>query len=243
MKFCRKQLTNKAIKKSLVAVENIPVLEDLLDRNIQQHKRLEDLKHNDEANFLKEIEAGDLAELALRTYGEVDNFLDFKPSVLPEILYKPRGEFEYFPKQKIITVETLQRIILIPGIAHEYAHHVQHSKRLWHDCYDIFSEGHARGVEKQIAENHGRKEGNELFLYDISEETLGELTIAYVWACRKLDKKHRWSLLKVNMGSIKESLKLLIKGTPSKYAMGNALFSIYETIYGKDVYKETLNCR
>ncbi len=240
MKFCRNQLKNDAIEKRLVAAENIPIMEYLLDRNIRQHKKLENLKNNNKTNFLKKIESDKLEELALRIYGKVNKFLDFKPCTLPNIVhYRPNG-FEYHSDLKLISVGTLQRTILIPSIAHEYAHHMQHSKRLGQNCYDFFSEGHARGVERHISEIYCQKEDNELFLYDISRETISELASAYIWMCKKLCKKPKLSLLKVSTNSIKESLKHLVKEAPSEYAMGNAFFSIYESIYGKEIYKEAL---
>ena len=237
MEFCKKQLKNKAIKRSLVAAENIPILEDILDKNIQQYKKLKNLKKNC-PQFTRKIRLGRLDKLAHEVYAEVDNFLDFKSRRMPNILYRRQDGFFYVDDNNLITVETLQRLSLIPGIAHEYSHYVHYRKGLGDLCYDIFTEGHARGVERQISEIYKEKEDNELFLYDISEETVNELKYTYTLVCRRLKQKPKSSLLK---DSIFISNPNLIE--EQEYSLGNAFFLIHETRYGKDIYKDVLNCK
>ena len=230
MNFRKSQFLNEAIENSLRVVDKLPILEELLHQNIQQFKQLQKFKVHHPQNFMVKVKSEGLFKLLHEVSVEVDGFLDFEHCKTPKIVYYRRGFF-YDNDEKLITVAPLRRTSLIPGIAHEYAHYIHYRKGLGDLCYDLFAEGHARGVERHIAEEYKEKEDNEAFLYDILEETACELKYAYIWVCKELDKKPKKSLLKVGD-----------KGKIFEHDLGNAFFSIYETLYGKDVYKETLNC-
>ena len=244
----RSQFHDANTKRRLLRSENLPILEKLLSESMQRYQRLENVKNDQQ--LTREIKENELDRLAHKVYAEVDAFLGFKPSGKPKILFDPRWGFRYNITSKDIIVATLQIPRLIPVIAHEYTHYIQHSKLLDPCYYDIFSEGHARGVERQIAEDHSRKEGNELFLYDILKKTVRELQDAYKWMCERLGKTPKSSLSELHSRDIEYEvfnraaifcIAPQFIGEPSKHALGNAFFSIYEALYGKGIYGQMIH--
>ncbi len=238
------QFENQAIKRRLLNLENLPILEDLLDKSAQQFKRVRNIK-NLYKKFTRIVKEDELDNLAYKVYGKVDDFLDFESYERPAILFESGGCTSFYhPGQSLITVHTLLRAELIPIAGHEYAHHVHFCQGLEYVPREIFMEGHARGVQKHIAESYSQKEGNEAFLYDISEKTIHELANAYGWLCKRLNKIPKDSLLKMDVYS--DILEMFRGGTfgdrePSNHALGNAFCSIYESLHGKDIYKQMVH--
>lgn len=281
------QIENPNMKRRLLNVDNIPILEDLLDREAQRLERLQKRKENDKLNLGNNVSPDELTELFPQICTEVDRFLDIggnvpkfgyfnllKPglsttSILlmytlaslevagaatlmvadqnPEIdplVFAGMGAMQfgltvlyhsmdksssYTPSSKAITLEKTVRTVLIPAASHEYTHYLQHREGIEGTNYSIFKEGHARGVEKQVAEDYRKREDNEAFLYDVLDSTVGEFKSAYVWMCKNLGQQPKESLLKTKTcRDGDESVNRLVWRHPTPHAIGNALFSMYE---------------
>ena len=167
----------------------------------------------------------------------VYNFLKAKESHS-----KMKNGTYYIELYKEILLEKIQRIRLIPVAGHEYAHHIQHSGGLRDDKYLVFREGHARGVQRHLSEDYREREDNEAFLYKILDSNVGEFKSAYVWICEQLGKSIRSSLLKTKTNRDSAELNnLYTKGKPTPHAIGNSLFSIYEALYGKQIYNHLIH--
>lgn len=162
--------------------------------------------------------------------------------IMAVALYQISHVAQYDSLSNKITLERVPRAELIPTVGHEYTHSVQRRKGvLSSNNYLIFGEGHARGVEKHLAEDYREKEDNEAFLYPSSDRTVGEFKSAYIWMCRKLEQQPRKSLLKIKTSRDRgESLERLIRGEPTSHAIGNALFSIYEALHGRGIYQQLI---
>ena len=143
---------------------------------------------------------------------------------------------------KRVTLQNVARTDLIPSAGHEYAHHVQRREGLKDDMYSIFKEGHARGVEKHIAQDYQQREDNNAFLYDVLNSTVGEFKSAYIWICQKFGHQPKASLLKTKTSTdIDERVNRLLDKTPTPHAIGNALFSIYEAREGRGIYNDMIH--
>ncbi len=157
---------------------------------------------------------------------------------------------QYDHRFKMVTVKKGPRTSLIPSAGHEYAHHVQDStfgadgdwnKRTIFNR-TIFNEGHARGVERHIAEMYREREDNEAFLYDISDTIVGELKSAYRWVCKQLKVPMQQNLLQVPSSRDNYELNHFSR-KPSDHAFGNTFFLLQEAQYGKAVYADALKGR
>jgi len=143
----------------------------------------------------------------------------------------------------LVSLAKNKRCNLIPSAGHEYTHHVQknHIKREILDnikrTFSMFDEGHARGVQEYLARTYAEKEDNPAFLYDTLDTKVGELKRTYKWICKKLGVQKRESLLKTK--SSRDGSKRISK--PSKHALGNTFFSIYEAKRGPQIYDNILH--
>lgn len=154
-------------------------------------------------------------------------------------LVKSNGYNQLFKK---ITLKRVARTDLIPAAGHEYTHRIQHKNNIFKDKHEIFMEGHARGVEKQLADDYCEREDNEAFLYGISDINVGELKSAYLWMCEKLGQKPREILLKTKTSrDSDESLYRSNNMEPTPHAIGNSLFSIYESLKGRKIYNHMIH--
>ncbi len=144
-----------------------------------------------------------------------------------------------------ISLKKTRRVDMINNIIHEYDHHIQNKsilKNVFSKQYSFFEEGHAIGVERHLAEFYRKQEDNNAFIYKILNRTISEIKATYMWMCWKLEKPIRKSLLK-NMTPIEsfEISKILTLGEPTNHAKGNTFFSVYETKYKKQIYKDTIH--
>ncbi len=146
-------------------------------------------------------------------------------------------EFCYDQVFNKITLEKVARANLIPLFAHEYSHHVQHEKGFLQDGCSAFLEGHARGIGRHLSQEYGKKEGNEAFLFWELDRNVSGLKSTYPWMCRIVGKYPVKNLLEI------ETESYINDSNPSAHALGNTFFSIYETLYGKDIYKDVINGR
>ena len=148
---------------------------------------------------------------------------------------------------KEVILEKTPRTELIPAMGHEYTHHVQLDEGVidkggHHGKYLIFKEGHARGVERHLSEDYREREDNEAFLYHILNRNIREFKSAYVWMCSMLSKPVRDNLLRTKALLDNYEYRILSsKRKPSLHATGNALFSIYEALHGKQVYNHMIH--
>lgn len=143
----------------------------------------------------------------------------------------------YDPLTKSITMSPLHkyRADVIPVVGHEYAHHVQR-KRLSLPVFpkrSYFEEGHARGVQRFIANRYRDKENNEAFMYNYLDLSVAELKATYKWMCKKLEVGPSKSLLKVETEARHKK--------QSGHSIGNTLFLLYETRLGNGVYKDLID--
>ncbi len=141
-----------------------------------------------------------------------------------------------------ITLHKIARTDLIPNAGHEYAHYVQQKRGMPMVAdFFIFAEGHARGIQRQVARIYQEREDNEAFLYGISDKTVGELKSTYIWICKQLGQQSQQSLLNTKTTrDHSENLSRLLFKKPSSHAIGNSLFSIYEAKHGPSIYAPAL---
>ncbi len=147
----------------------------------------------------------------------------------------------YFSPTREIILKKEKRTLLIPAIAHEYTHFLQHQEDCLSLRYSLFIEGHARGVENYIAQFYRDMEDNEAFLYRTLDIRVGELKSAYRWMCKSLGQKPNKNLLKIRTRRDHEEwLNKVMSGVPSPSALGNTLFSLYKLQYGNSIYKKLI---
>jgi len=235
-----KSLTeNKNMEALLLQTENLPILESLLDAESENLQRLDRLKRKNKLRFGCEVDTDELKILLSIVKAEVDIFLDVSSISMPECKYGDSSNYDWESESAIL--EKLPIVELIPIIGHEYTHHVQ--KKLGFQKgidHKIFKEGHARGVERYLSERYRKIEDNEAFMYGICSTTVEELKTAYELVSRRLETPIRTDIFKI------ETPNCGWKGdisspTPPYHAMGNVLFLIYETRYGKNIYKDVIH--
>ena len=108
--------------------------------------------------------------------------------------------------------------------------------------FQIFLEGHAIGTHKQHVALRCEKEDNEAYLYNRAQYNVSELRSAYLCLCSDLEIKPRRSLLQNNLiNTLRKDKELMIVKNASSHSIGNALFSIYEAIHGKDIYRQMIH--
>ena len=163
--------------------------------------------------------------------------LQFTTVALLDSINRNRGS-RFNQSSKKVTLEKIARTDLIPTIGHEYAHSVQDRQGLIYKKHSIFQEGHARGVEKHLAQMYSEREDNEAFLYDTSKRTVGEFKRSYLWMCTQLGQEPNKNLLKTNndINDLGKKIK-----EPSSHAIGNALFSIYKAQKGSKIYNQMIH--
>ena len=157
---------------------------------------------------------------------------------------KIEGKFQIqttsYTKNKLIKITSKQKYKVIPGIAHEYAHHVQVQKGKFFN-YSILSEGHARGVERYISELFAKETGDHTYLLDITDRTYGELKSYYIDQCQFRKVEPKQDLIKLKSTRDKEEFfNRKKKGKPTIHSLGNCVFLLYEVLHGRDIYREAL---
>ena len=300
------QIENSNLERRLLRTDNIPVLEELLNRDSQILEKLQKLKEDNKLDMGNKITTKELKELFPKICTEVDDFLGIQSKDTTKVEYSSLFKLgiestsclllyalsaisliepgnllltnqglnlsnvlegiigglifleatvlhstsgpHYDPLFKKVVLSKTTRTELIPTISHEHTHHLQFSrglkgyKYLIFNKYSIFQEGHARGVERHLSEDYRERENNEAFLYDILDTTVGEFKSAYVWMCKKLDKPVRKSLLKTKTTRDgDENSERFMQRKPTPHARGNALFSIYEALHGKQIYNHMIH--
>lgn len=121
---------------------------------------------------------------------------------------------------------------LKPIFAHEYDHYIQHFYGTNFFQSSIFPEGHARGVQKEIAIRLSKEENNKAYLQHLNHLTVMEIGNIYNHLCKVLGRTTKPSLAK----RIKYDFNYLT--CPHSY--GNALMSVLERTHGKKIYSDIL---
>ena len=137
-----------------------------------------------------------------------------------------------------IVMQKLERTKLIPAIAHELAHHilkVYSNKPKQSTQYTIFNEGFCRGVERNISRQYGEREKNMAIEASAQSTDLAEMNEVYCGLARQRAGADRLRLLHIFDRDF-----VLEKG-PTKHAMGNVLFNLWERKYGPGIYKDILS--
>jgi hypothetical protein len=143
---------------------------------------------------------------------------------------------KYNAKTKKIILQKTSREKLIPIIAHEYAHHIQRRRGINKTKWSIFTEGHARGVQRKISKIFSERENNEAFIYQISEMDMGEYKKAYRFMCEELGITANESLMRT-----KTRLDRYRNKEINSHQIGNSLFSILEEKHGDGIYKKMIH--
>lgn len=135
---------------------------------------------------------------------------------------------KYKWSDKQISLPLRRRTYIIPTVAHEYTHHIQHTRRPELATiaeYTFLCEGHARGVERHISRLYAQKEDNPAFLYDITAETLAEVKSVYLWSHQQQRTSPRKGLL-----DVRSSYDLVYWNGPTNHAFGNVLYALFELV-------------
>lgn len=148
----------------------------------------------------------------------------------------------YTDNLNCIALQKEPRTLLIPIIAHKYAHHVQKKKGLGSFLSRKLTarEGQARSVQRQVSRDYAEKEDNPAFsiLYSQAYD-LPELLTVKSWLCNKL---RGMELPKVFFNPIVAANHFYLQKyrKPTPHALGNAFFSILEAHEGVEIHKEIM---
>ncbi len=136
---------------------------------------------------------------------------------------------------------------LVSLFAHEYTHYLQHQllfspEKIIFSQYRPFTEGHARGVQRNIGIIYQQREGNDAFIWENSNYDVSELKNVYRWLCRLAGKKVSSSLMSIKTTKDQaNTFYLTIYKEPTPHALGNSLMLIHEAQYGNDIYRKMLH--
>lgn len=157
----------------------------------------------------------------------------------------------YSINKNFISLKENNLALIKVELAHEFAHHVQFSNisgknrtGSHHFNLKMFLEGHARGVQKQMAYKYFEKENNPAYLHDTIDISLAELKASYRLLCGFFPGvRANENLLNKNI-SITDKLiqeNMFTPMNPPFHAVGNSIFSIWEALHGTDIYGNIIN--
>lgn len=240
-----REFSHYRIKEALLNPNNISILEDILNKDIQNIKRLQKKKVDVSIDRRK-----DLTEILKEVKPEVDDFLSVYDVVTPTIDYSSnlaflfiktlifgRDETSYDPTKRHITVGFYGKNEIISEIAHEYTHHIQKEKGFPFDCrykfMECFMEGQARSIERHISlKRYAQEENPALLLAQLKYRQIPEIQDVYLWLTKNLGIAQNSSLLQGHREN-----KYIELDT---HALGNAFFSILEAREGTGIHKEIM---
>lgn len=265
------QFADENMEQILLNKDNIPVLEELLHEESKHLVRLRELKEDGKLDFGPILTKKEVKNLFPQIKKEVNEFLDVNceaPAIKHyslvvtmhercnfgsfhryESMFNPRTYLYKYGKIRLRSKK--ERPVIIPVISHEYSHSIGYQKYdkiniLSHGC---FIEGFALGVERYIAKLYRNNEDNEAFLYYTIDKTVEHLKSSYIWMSKILGIVPKDFLLDIkSLTEIEEEKwkkdKIVYEiREVSEHAIGNALFYIYETSRGNQIYKEMINGR
>lgn len=132
-----------------------------------------------------------------------------------------------------------------PYTAHEYTHHIQYHKGTEPEKNKFFAEGHARGVQRAIAQKHAAEENNSAFLYETTRCGLAEFKRTYEKICKVAGVKRKRKLLNVqtrleHSGAWYNILRFFTQPT-HHHARGHTFFYLHEKTFGQNIYGDILH--
>ncbi len=166
-------------------------------------------------------------------------FIQFVLGILTHVHLKGSS---YSRSSKKVVLDEKKEVNAVSASGHEYVHFIQDKEEIPLNNFQIFLEGHAIGTHKQHVALRCEKEDNEAYLYNRAQYNVSELRSAYLCLCSDLEIKPRRSLLQNNLiNTLRKDKELMIVKNASSHSIGNALFSIYEAIHGKDIYRQMIH--
>ena len=151
----------------------------------------------------------------------------------------------YFPRIQFITMTKEKMPKAIPIMGHEYTHYLQHQAFLGRAYltkdYSTLKEGHARGVERYIANIYHKREDNQTFLEEMASWDYIELKQTYKWLCQELDISPNTNLVGITLPENNiQAEQGLEQKKPISHALGNTLFYLHEAKSGNQIYKDII---
>jgi hypothetical protein len=197
-----------------------PRLSDIEEMLVEKGTLLERLRRKD-LDFGKTYRYNDLLAIFEDVCGDVEEHLGRTPKEQCECEYNDGCPMPNIYSDRTVIVERLPRAVLIPTLAHEYTHHIQYES-----MHRVFNnpanrEGHARTVERHIAQKYARRERNPAFLYQVTREDVAELKSVYLWLCDNPNPalmRFRSALDVIENNARKE------RKMPSDHALGNTFY-------------------
>jgi hypothetical protein len=153
----------------------------------------------------------------------------------------------YHPANDTIDILKGPESEVVPAIGHEYDHHILDAKlhlgdmeeEYQTDAWGIAGEGHARGVQRHIANYYAERLGKPHLMLPTEEFVKGELSAAYVWLCEKHSMRMNADALWIRNNFFNSEMLFAGKsGKVSRYAYGNTFFFLAENKLGKGIYAD-----
>lgn len=249
-------LQNHRIKDQVLADENFPLLEKIIEKEREEYSRLKTLREMNRLDFGTHITEKKLETLVAEVIENVNDGLGLTKIYPPSFKYHDRLRVrrkdinsndpelvdfsEYDPINRCMIFSRTKRAILIPTIAHEYTHHIEKETGIpvRDKIYRGFCEGLARGVQRRIANDYALDEKNSAFIYDVLDESLGELKYAYLWIAKKKDLEADLGLVDYETSKDWMHRRDFLREKISSHALGVAYFHLLEKINGPEVYNK-----
>lgn len=262
-------MSESEIEEILVQEKNIGITEEILNKENIELLKLKNKGVLDAYEEEPNASSSEIDNIAPEVYREVNQFLNLEENKFPKIEYVSNSNsfltgisetmeeivgyvsrLEKKPKEQIVEYDpVLKKIILsknplssvVLDLAHEYTHYLQ-DKKLSVEVFDnnILMEGHARGVEKNIAKTYADKKDKKNCLIDVYTQSINELKNTYQWICDNLNKVENERLLKDSQKALENTIHEIDidKYSVDDQSIGNTLFSIYEQTQGNRVYRD-----
>ncbi|MFA5888513.1 MAG: hypothetical protein WC852_07430 [Candidatus Nanoarchaeia archaeon] len=141
----------------------------------------------------------------------------------------------YDNEKKRIGIRNKEKANAAGVIAHEYTHHIQETKTIMEKKEDFFNpicEGHARGVQIAVSRMYAQEHDNPAYIYRALKKSAIELKSAYMFACRKSNRKPSKALKKL---AVPEK-RFGYWSEGHHYRIGVAAMQIAELKHGSEVY-------
>jgi hypothetical protein len=145
------------------------------------------------------------------------------------------------PHNLTITFLPETREEMFGSAIHEYTHFLQYvsTTSQWLYYSKPLGEGHARGVTRNIMKSLW--DGGPAWMHEIHDKDVGELKSVYRWA----SAYHKWPMSETLLSAVstrdkEEGYHLDTDGLPTKHAIGNAIFRLYEQEAGLGIYADMM---
>ncbi|MBN2142075.1 hypothetical protein JW711_01975 [Candidatus Woesearchaeota archaeon] len=240
------RMEDERLKGLLLAPDKREVLEELLYNYMRNLNRIQRWNHLSHLRFGADITRNgiDTDRILRKVFNQIDEFLEVEKVPEPTYYYDPdcllKGAIFNLMNYSF-RIPRKDRVHLILSASHEYTHHVQIAYKIQTEYYPIFSEGHARGVERHIAEEYLALEKNEAFLLPPLQRAVSDVKMTYIWFCAVNACEPRRSLLRsISPSDFSNQIFFDQYGEPRPHALGNALFMMNEEVSGKKIYPKAV---